>query len=132
MRLLLDTHILIWWAQGQDGLLAAPEKELLVDAPGDHELLVSDITLWEIALLVGKQRIKLGLPVREWLERATAPPLVRRCSLSPAVVSETLRLPEDFHGDPADRIIVSTARVHGATLVTRDRRILASGLVDTL
>lgn len=132
MRYLLDTHILLWWGQGALELLTEPERHVLEEEIGHHELLLSDISLWEVALLVERQRIRLGLPLQDWLERATAPPLVRRCALCPAVVAETLSLPESFHCDPADRLIVSTARVHQATVLTRDQRIRESGVVAVL
>ena len=64
----------------------------------------------------------------EWLERAVAPPLVERCTITPAVAAEVAALPATFHRDPADRILVATARVHGATLLTADERIRAAGL----
>jgi PIN domain nuclease of toxin-antitoxin system len=72
------------------------------------------------------------VPLRAWLERATAAPLVHRVDLIPAVASEVGALPESFHRDPADRIIVATARFHGATVVTSDRRIIDSGVVPTV
>lgn len=93
---------------------------------------MSDISLWEIATLVELRRIRLRLPLRDWLEAATAPPLVRRISISPAVAAEVAALPDSFHRDPADRIIVASTLVSGATLLTHDRRIIGSGLVDTL
>lgn len=93
---------------------------------------MSDISLWEIATLVELRRIRLRLPLRDWLEAATAPPLVRRISISPAVAAEVAALPDSFHRDPADRIIVASTLVSGATLLTQDGRIIGSGLVDTL
>jgi len=95
-------------------------------------LLVSDISLWEIATLHALGRIRLALPLRDWLERAVAPPLVQLCGISPAVASEVAALPATFHRDPADRIIVATARVMGATLLTSDRRITRSKVVPTV
>jgi PIN domain nuclease of toxin-antitoxin system len=71
----------------------------------------------------------LDRPLREWLEQATALPLVRRVEISPAVAAEVAALPATFQRDPADRIIVATARVLGAKLVTSDRAIIASKLV---
>jgi len=77
-------------------------------------------------------RIQLAMPLREWLEKAVAPPLVRRHGISPAIAAEVAALPDSFHRDPADRILVATARILGATLLTQDRHITESGLVETL
>ena len=94
--------------------------------------MVSDISLWEVATLHDLGRIRLAMPVREWLDRATAAPLVRRQGISPAIAAELTVIPNSFHRDPADRILVATARVLGATLLTQDRRIAESGLLETL
>jgi PIN domain nuclease of toxin-antitoxin system len=93
---------------------------------------VSDITLWEVASLLALGRIRLRLPLREWLDCATAAPLVMRHGISPAVAAETAHLASTFPRDPAARIIVATARVLGATLLTADRRIAESGMVPTV
>ncbi len=83
-------------------------------------------------MLHDKGRINLHLPLREWLDKAAAPPLVRRYGISPAIAAEISTLPTTFHRDPADRILVATARVLGATLLTQDRRIIDASLVDTV
>lgn len=131
LRYLLDTHILIWWLESSNQLNAA-QKKALSRASQDSPLLVSDITLWEIATLVELGRIRLAIGLREWLEQAVAPPLVHRCSISPQVAAEVAQLPSNFHRDPADRVIVSTARLERATLMTADRRIIESQLVKTI
>lgn len=131
MKALLDTHILLWWL-GEDPRLSPEQRQVLEQADATSPLWVADITLWEIATLFSLGRIKLHLPLREWLEQATAPPLVQRVPITPAVAAQVAALPDSFHRDPADRIIVATARVLGATLVTRDRRIVEAGLVPTL
>lgn len=95
-------------------------------------MLISDISLWEVATLVSLGRLELSVPLREWLEAAAAPPLVQRCPISPAVAAAVAELPDDFHRDPADRVIVASARVHGATLLTRDKRIVDAKLVPTV
>ena len=97
----------------------------------EDPLLLSDISLWEIATLFNLGRISLDLPLREWLERAVAPPLVRMVGISPAIAAALAALPETFHRDPADRIIVASAQVTGATLMTRDSRIIDAGIVAT-
>ena len=131
MTALLDTHVLLWWLQG-DGPLSPGQRRTLDAADGDSPLRVSDISLWEVAMLQSLGRIRLKLPLRDWLEKAVAPPLVRRHGISPAIAAELAALPDWFHRDPADRVLVATARVLGATLLTQDRRILESALVPTI
>lgn len=131
MTALLDTHILIWWLN--DILRLSPgQREVIESASADSPLLVSDISLWEVATLYDLGRIRLTVPLREWLHKAVAPPLVRRQGISPAIAAELAALPDSFHRDPADRILVATARVFGATLLTHDRRIVEANLVETL
>ncbi len=131
MKLLLDTGILLRWFEGGRDL-SPSHRRALRDAKTGEPLLVSDISLWEIATLSELGRIRLRLPLRDWLELATAPPLVTRCAITPAIAAEVAVLPSTFHRDPADRIIVATARVHGATLLTTDRPIIKAGIVPTL
>lgn len=128
---LLDTHVLIWWLNDLT-LLSPQQKEVVEAATPDTPLHVSDISLWEVAMLQSLGRIRLALPLREWLDRAVAPPLVRRHGISPAIAAEVAALPDSFHRDPADRILVATARVLGATLLTSDRRIADASLTPTL
>jgi len=103
---------------------------------GDYEknkpFGVSDITLAEIGCLVAAGRIHLARDLKTWLQQATAAPLVRLQRLTPAVIAEIANLPEGFHRDPADRIIVASARLENATLLTCDRKIIDSGAVATL
>ncbi len=128
---LLDTHVLIWWLNDLTRL-SPQQKEVVEAATPDTPLHVSDISLWEVAMLQSLGRIRLALPLREWLDRAVAPPLVRRHGISPAIAAEVAALPDSFHRDPADRILVATARVLGATLLTSDRRIADASLTPTL
>lgn len=131
MKYLLDTHVLVHWLEGK-GRLSREQKRVVDRAAPSNPLLVSDITSWEIATLYELGRIRLRLPLREWLESAVAPPLVERVGISPAVAAEVAVLPPTFHRDPVDRILVATARVFGATLVTSDERIVESGIVRTV
>lgn len=131
MTALLDTHILIWWLNDVSRL-SAEQREVIESAGADSPLLVSDISLWEVATFYDLGRIRLTVPLREWLDKAVAPPLVRRQGISPAIATELAALPDSFHRDPADRILVATARVFGATLLTHDRRIVEANLVKTL
>lgn len=131
MTAILDTHILIWWLNDSDRLSSA-QREVVASASPESPLLVSDTSLWEVATIHSLGRIQLTIPLRTWLDKAVAPPLVRRYGISPAVAAELATLPDSFHRDPADRILVATARVLGATLLTKDRRIIDAALVPTL
>jgi PIN domain nuclease of toxin-antitoxin system len=131
LKAFLDTHILLWWVNG-DPRLSSMQRQILEQAGEGQPLWVSDISLWEIATLASLKRIEILIPLRDWLERATAPPLVQRMPISPAVAAEVAALPHDFHRDPADRIIVASARVLGATLLTQDHRIIEAALVPTV
>ena len=120
---LLDTHVLVWHMEGSRKIgkwtQAAVEKAAESDAA-----LVSAITPWEIALLVSKGRLKLGTDVMDWLRDALANPGLHVAPLEPEIAVASTRLPFDIHADPADRILVATARHLGATFVTADKALL--------
>jgi PIN domain nuclease of toxin-antitoxin system len=121
--LLIDTHTLIWMVEEapQLGVRAA---EALNRAGCENRIAVSAITPWEIALLVSKNRMKLGADVMDWIRDALAKPGVRLVPLEPGIAVASTRLPWEMHADPADRILVATARHLGATLVTADGALL--------
>lgn len=128
MNAVLDTHVLVWWVSDPARLPMAM-RSILDEACAEAPLCVPDICLWEIATLVSLGRLHLSLPLEEWLSRATAPPLVQRVPISPAIAAEVASLPDTFHRDPGDRLIVATARVLSLPLLTVDARIRNSGLV---
>jgi PIN domain nuclease of toxin-antitoxin system len=121
--LLLDTHIWLWVVAGSDEL-PAEARHTIAGAVGAGMLRIAAISLWEIALLASRGRIVLGKPIGVWLDEALADPGPAIEPLTPRIAIESHELPERIHGDPADRMIVATARVTGATLMTRDHRIL--------
>ncbi len=133
--LLLDTHVWIWLMVGEPTLGKSAALKSVEQAALDARLLVSAISVWEIGMLEAKGRIVLPLDITHWVENALTAPGVRLQPLTPAIALHSSRLPAEFHGDPADRILVATARIVDAILVTRDARILAygaAGLVKTL
>ena len=134
MTVLFDTHVLLYWLYwlGADPRLSLAQAQVIRQAGPTEPLWVSDISLWEIATLYALARITLRLPLRDWLEAATAPPLVQRLGITPAVAAAVAALPARFHRDPADRIIIASAQVLGGTLLTRDQRIIDAALVPTL
>ncbi len=131
MIALLDTHVLLWWFESPKRL-SAGQRRALARTGDQRSVGVSDVTLWEVALLLERGRIQLALPLDEWLSRATASPRVERVGISPAIAREMVALGTTRDWDPADRILVATARVLGVPLATSDSRIVDSGLVRTL
>lgn len=117
-KLLLDTCAVLWIANGEriDG------KARAEIAGGD--LYVSPITAWEIANLVRKDRIALAMPIKAWFEQTIERMRAALPALSVDVLIESCLLPGRFAGDPADRIIIATARAHALTIVTRDKVLL--------
>jgi PIN domain nuclease of toxin-antitoxin system len=129
---LLDTHVLLWWMEASrqlPRLLAqALERELAAGRP----FAVADVTLWEIALLVQRDRVRLKRSLAGVLEMIEASPEVRLLPVSARVALEATRLPESFPRDPIDRILAALARSHGLALATLDERIRDSGCVSLL
>ena len=128
--ILLDTHVLVWWASGDvqrlsPQALAAIEAEIERAAqPGQSPgLLVSAISCWEVAMLVQRGRLALSLEVERWLALVASIPAVRLLPLEPAVAVAATRLPEPFHADPADRFLVAQARELTVPLLSADRKI---------
>lgn len=120
--LLLDTHIWIWLMLGEN--LTLKSQSLIEEHAQAGRLFLSCISLWEVSMLTAKNKIHLDRPCHEWIDAALNEPQINVISLSPAISVESAYLPGDFHGDPADRIIVATARVELLTLLTRDEKIL--------
>jgi PIN domain nuclease of toxin-antitoxin system len=121
--LLLDTHVWIWLVRGERRF-AKTTLDALFDAAGVGALFVSVMSIWEIALLDAKRRLRLDQPCREWVRRALARSRTEVIVLTTEIAIESHNLPSPLHSDPADRIIAATARVEDLTLVTRDRPLL--------
>jgi PIN domain nuclease of toxin-antitoxin system len=122
--ILLDTHIWVWLMDGSAKQIGPTCRRTLEKAAVESSLLVSVMSLWEIAMLDVKARIQLSLDIRAWVDKALTAPGARLQSVTPAIAVDSTRLPSGLHGDPVDRILVATARRVGASLATRDRRIL--------
>ena len=125
---LLDTHVWIWWLLGDPGL-SRTERDALDALPADSRPLISAISLWEFATLVDLGRIQINGSVEDWLKIAASPSAVRVQPITPGIVAEMNRLRASFHRDPADRLIVATARFLKLPLATKDRKIRVSRLV---
>lgn len=95
----------------------------MLDSSEQGGIAVSAISCWEVAKLVERGRLSLPCPVFDWLQQALAYPGVRLIELSPRICAESTQLPGEFHSDPADQIIIATARILDPPLLTVDRRI---------
>ncbi len=128
MKVILDTHIWVWWLLPVSPL---PDRErvALDRIATEAGILLPAICLWEAQMLHRKKRIELPIPFPTWLRRATAADVLNVLPLNADTVIAVDDLPANFHGDPADRMIVATARVHDLSLATHDDAIKKSKLV---
>jgi len=128
LNVLLDTHIWVWWLT-PGSPLTRTEREALDVAAERREVCLAAISLWEAQMLYRKRRLELPLPFSDWLARAADSRIVSVIPLDVETVLALDSLPHSFHGDPADRLIVATARAHALPLATRDTRIRRSRMV---
>jgi PIN domain nuclease of toxin-antitoxin system len=129
---LLDTHILIWWLLDQGHLSRAQTRTLQDVDSGRVSAAISGITLWEAAILAERGRVEIAGSPEVWLDEIENHPLLTVLPISAKVAAESGRLGGDFPKDPADRLIVATARCHGLRLVTADDRIRRWGKVPVV
>lgn len=127
LPLLLDTHAWIWLMNGDREAFSKRCLRAIESAALDGHMHVSPMTIWEVGMLVAKKRVRLGMDCLVWVQNALAVPGTRLCPLSPEIAVDSTRLPGGFHGDPADRLLVATARIMRLTLVTQDKKILRYG-----
>lgn len=124
MTYLMDTHVWIWWNQRPQSL--SHRVRSLIGNPAEYsELLLSAISPWEFFKLLEKKRLVISCEPEEWVRVALEMPRLRLVPLTPRIAYHATVLPAPFHDDPADQIIVATARDENATILTSDRRILS-------
>ncbi|MGL5063510.1 MAG: type II toxin-antitoxin system VapC family toxin [Microcoleus sp.] len=127
--IVLDTHIWIWWADNNPRL--TQQHREWIQQYQSQGLGVSIISCWEVAKLVENNRLAMSIAVDEWLTAALAYTGVQLLNLTIPIVVESTKL-TGFHRDPADQLIVATARIYGCPLLTADAKILAYPDVQTL
>ena len=129
MNLLLDTHVWIWSQENPD-LLPPQTREAINDR--SNGCAVSVISELEIARLAQRKQIELDRSVEEWIDKSIAVLGAHEIELSRVIAVEAYRLPGEFHRDPADRVLVATARLFGMTLVSADRQLLRYRHVNSM
>ena len=124
---MLDTHAWVWWLDGSKKLPGGTRRRI----DRSRTVGVCAISCWEVARLVVHGSLKLDRPTHEWIDRALRAPGVELLPLEPevAVAAATLGA---FGGDPADEMIIATARHRRSPLATADERIANSGLVEVV
>jgi len=123
VKYILDTHVWVWW-HCRPERLSPRVTGLIQDTSRYSELLLSAISPWELSKLVEKGRLGFAGDPEEWLVEALQMPKLRLVPLSPRIAWRSTVLPRPFHSDPADQIIVATARDEAAVLLTADRLLL--------
>jgi PIN domain nuclease of toxin-antitoxin system len=120
--ILLDTHAWVWWVN--ESSMASKDMLRIIQEQQRDGLGVSIISCWEVAKLVERGRLELTIPVERWIEQALAYPEVELLHLTPRIVVESTQLPGEFHRDPADQMLVATARVYDIPLLSADSKLL--------
>ena len=121
--IVLDTHALLWWASGDKVQLSAAAAHAIDEERAGGQIMVSSISAWELAMLVDRGRVALSMDIEEWLSVVSRIEAVNFVPVDNEIGVKSVALPGAFHKDPADRIIVATARKLAAPLVTADEEI---------
>jgi len=129
--IVLDTHALVWWVAGDTSLSKWAKNAIARELAGG-EIVVSAISAWEITMLVAREKLVLTMDVDSWLRTVGEIEAVRFAPVDVEIASKSVALPGEFHGDPADRMIVATARKLAAPLVTKDAKIRSYAHVKTI
>ena len=124
-RLLLDTCVLLFSAR--DAQIGKPASAAIDDATPDGRLFVSPVSAWEFGQLMRCGRMRATLPAYEFFDQLVTRAVAKICELTPAVMAQASFLPQLDHRDPADCLLIATARAFDFTLVTRDRTMLGYG-----
>lgn len=130
MTILLDTQTWVWWSTQSERL--SRHHQLAIEAVEAQGIAVSAFSVWEVAMLVVKGRLDLKMPVQTWMDEMLSIPTLHVLPATPQILLNSTLLPGQFHPDPADRIIVATARTFNLQLLTTDQLILDYEHVRTI
>ena len=130
--ILLDTCAWLWLANGHERIANSRYRQEIENAGHEGRLFLAPISMWEVAMKVSKGKLALSSPTAEWIQNSKKRSRIQDAPLSVEVAVDSVELPGSFHQDPADRLIVATARHIGATLVTGDHAIVAYGKTGSL
>ena len=126
--ILLDTHTWVWYASNSPKL-SNTARQAIFNA---EKLAVHIISCWEIAMLVEKGRIKFDKDIEEWITLALSYPKITLLPFEPSVAILAARLPNNFHGDPADRFLAASCLTYQIPLITKDELIRQWGQIEAV
>ena len=120
--IVLDTHAWIWFVSNPK-LLSVKAKKAVESAVQKKVVYISSISVWEVAFLVMRNRLKLTMQVSDWIHKSELLPFMKFVPVTNSIALRSVNLPTPLHNDPADRIIIATAMSLGASVVTKDEKI---------
>jgi PIN domain nuclease of toxin-antitoxin system len=129
--IVLDTHAWVWFISNPE-LLSEKAKRYLDSAVEEKAIMISSISVWEVALLIAKKRLILTLELNDWIAKSEMLPFFKFIPVDNSVAIKSVNLPQPLHSDPADRIIIATAISLGVPIVTKDEKILNYSQVQTI
>ena len=129
--IVLDTHVWLWFISNPE-LLSTKARKAVDFALREEKIFISAMSAWEIALLVSSQRLQLTLEVADWIAKSEALPYFQFIPVDNSIAIKSVNLAGPLHRDPADRIIIATAITLGASLITKDEKILNYPHVKTV
>jgi PIN domain nuclease of toxin-antitoxin system len=130
--IVIDTHVLVWWVSDEERLSRSALKAINGTLTSGSEIIVSSISAWEISMLINKGRLVLSMDVENWIDEVAQIDGVRFVPVDHETGIKSTLLPGSFHKDPADRMIVATARRLAAPLVTADEKLINYEHVKTI
>ena len=131
VKYLMDTHVWIWWNMSPEKL-SRRVRSAIAGSNKRDDLLLSAISPWEFAKLLERGKLAISCDPEDWISQALDMPRLKVVPMDPVLAYRSTILPPPFHRDPADQIIVATARREGATVLTKDDRILSYAHVKSL
>jgi PIN domain nuclease of toxin-antitoxin system len=129
--IVLDTHVIIWDALAP-ARLSDRAREAIAQANQSEGMIICDISLWEIAMLLQKGRVRVAVDTLTFINLLLQANKTIVSAITPHVAALAVQLPPEINQDPADRLIVATTLAHQATLVTADHNLQTAALIPTL
>jgi PIN domain nuclease of toxin-antitoxin system len=120
--IVLDTHVWVWWLSECQSLPPKVQK-ILTEAKAKQAIFISSISVWEVAQLASRGRLKLTMDYADWIAQTESLSFINFVPVSNHIALRSVQLPPPLHQDPADRVIMATALILGMPLITKDEKI---------